>query len=245
MTRRSSVRAQARRNYRDLAAKAAPQKATPSPKNETDLTARVRALYEDSAVPVAKIAALAGVTERTIYKYVAKRGWKRRYCWAPPGSDQDLAAAPRGRRWRPSPNFAPAKGAGSRFIRREDKDKPIAVGLKATDPGGASHAAAACGRAALLAALAQAKAEQAQRSERRIRAIDCTNGVLKNLRAYREARKTKGLRGSGADRIEQLLMFTAEAALKGWEALVDDDERLSASAAQSERRTPAADADHK
>jgi DNA invertase Pin-like site-specific DNA recombinase len=84
MTRRSSVRAQARRNYRDLAAKAAPQKATPTPspspqgrgekkegggeKKETKLTECVRALYEDSAVPVREIAALAGVTERTLYK---------------------------------------------------------------------------------------------------------------------------------------------------------------------------------
>src|SRR5665647_35033 len=195
MTRCSSVRAQAREIYRDLVDQnlaAQASKVTPLPNpppqvgreqkeggGETNLTAQVRALYEDSAVPVAKIAALAGVTERTIYKYVAKHGWKRRYRWAPRGADQDLAAAPRGRRWRPSPNFVPARGAGARFVRREDKDKPVAVGLKAADPAGAARAAGDCGGAAHLAALAQAKAEQAQRSEQRIRVIDCTNGVLK------------------------------------------------------------------
>ncbi len=50
----------------------------------------LRALYEDSAVPVARSRRSAGVTERTIYKYAAKHGWKRRYRWAPRGADQGL-----------------------------------------------------------------------------------------------------------------------------------------------------------
>jgi len=187
---------------------------------EPNLTARVRALYEDSAVPVREIARLAGVTERTIYKYAGKHGWKRRYRWAPRGNDKDLAAANRGRRWRPSQNFVPAKGAGGRFIRREDKDKPIATGLKATDPAAARLAAARCVGAAHRAALAQARAEQAQRCERRIRAIECTHSALKNLRDYREARKEKALRTPVADRIEQLLALAVDVALKGWEALM-------------------------
>lgn len=93
MTRRSSVRAQARRNYCALAGKASGQvsEATPTPdpspraasargggeqkasaggeKKETKLTQRVRELYEESAVPVREIARLAGVTERTLYKH--------------------------------------------------------------------------------------------------------------------------------------------------------------------------------
>ena len=48
----------------------------------SSLTDRVRALYEGSVVPVREIAAVAGVTERTLYKYVAKGGWRRRYAGA-------------------------------------------------------------------------------------------------------------------------------------------------------------------
>jgi hypothetical protein len=196
MTRRSSVRANARRNYCELAAKAAPQKATPTPnppspcfgaaspppqggrekkegggeKKETKLTKRVRALYEDSAVPVREIAALAGVTERTLYKYVERHNWKRRYRVMPRGNaHEDLAAAAanRGRRRQPSPDCAPAKGAGGRFIRRDEKDKPIAVGLRATDPAGARLAAAHCDEAAQRAAAALAEAEEQRMDDER------------------------------------------------------------------------------
>jgi len=77
---------------------------------EQNLTKKVRALYENSAVPVREIASVAGVTERTIYKYAAKLAWKRRH------------------------HVAPARGAGSRFIRRADTDKPFARGLKERRP---------------------------------------------------------------------------------------------------------------
>jgi hypothetical protein len=134
MTRRSSTRALAREIYRQAVEKTL----TPDPPSpdgfgaQTGLTERVRALYEGSAVPVREIANLAGVTERTIYKYAAKHQWKPRYAWTPHGS--------RPRAWRAGPNFTPAKGAGGRFIRRDDKDKPFAVGLKATDAPGAARA---------------------------------------------------------------------------------------------------------
>lgn len=42
------------------------------------LTEQVRHLYENSAVTVAEIARIVGVSERTIYNYVRKRRWKRR-----------------------------------------------------------------------------------------------------------------------------------------------------------------------
>ena len=117
MTRRSSLRAQAREIYRDLAAKKTAD--PPSPEGfggqaAQNLTEKVRALYEDSAVPVREIAAIAGVTERTIYKYARKQQWKPRYRWRARGQ------ADRGRRWRQRPGFAPVKGAGARFIRRAD-----------------------------------------------------------------------------------------------------------------------------
>lgn len=253
MTRRSSVRAQARRNYRVLAGKAA-NASTPTPnpspqgggeKKETKLTKRVRALYEDSAVPVREIARLAGVTERTLYKYVEKHNWKRRYRVVPRG--EAAARANRGRVLQPLPGFAPVKGAGGRFIRREDKDKPIAVGLKATDPAGARHAAAACGGGAYLAAVAQAKAEEAQRLEQKIFAMEWINSALKNLREHREARVEKGL---GVDRIERVLTLAVNVALNRWESLLAEDERRaaappSARAARWGRRRPDGDARHR
>jgi hypothetical protein len=227
MTRRSSVRAQARRNYCALAGKAGAKASAPTPdppppcfggaspsprtasargrgdKKETKLTKRVRALYEDSAVPVREIARLAGVTERTIYKYVARHGWTKRYRTPPRGKPPEL--------------FAPVKGAGGRFIRREDNDKPVATGLKATDPAGARRAAARCGGAAHLAARAQADALTLQLFERQIRANECTNLAVKNLREYREQRARKGKTGSG-DRIEAMLTHIVEVSLNHWEA---------------------------
>ncbi|MDP1604988.1 MAG: hypothetical protein Q8M03_17195, partial [Legionella sp.] len=140
MTPRMSVRARAREIYGEMAGEAITSSAlpgtptpNPSPQGggeqkeaagaEPSLTARVRALYEKSAVPVREIAAIAGVTERTIYKYVAKGGWTKRY--ARVSTDTDGV-----------PDVAPVQGAGGRFIRRDDKDKPFATGLKATDPAG-------------------------------------------------------------------------------------------------------------
>ena len=237
MTRRSSVRAQARRNYCALTRKTGPHASDPtshsSPrvasargggeqKVETKLTKRVRALYEDSAVPVREIARLAGVTERTLYKYVERHGWKKRYRVLPPKNLQGLEAAARvnrGRSLQPLPDVAPVKGAGGRFIRRDDKDKPVAVGLKATDPVAAKRAAASCGGAAHLSALAQADAEAAQRFEQRIRAIEFTNIALTNWRKHREERVRKGLSAS-PDRIEPLLMKVVKISADRWEALL-------------------------
>jgi hypothetical protein len=141
---------------------------------ETPLTGRVRALYEDSVTPVREIARLIGVSERTLYKYVEKGGWRRRH--ACPARDAAVAAANAGRAATPGLDFAPAKGAGGRFIRREDVGKPFQRGLKALDPQGAAAAAEACVRAGVIAeeaaaaAVADAQArtlrEQAERAER-------------------------------------------------------------------------------
>jgi hypothetical protein len=51
----------------------------PSGPQPTELTQQVRALYEDSIVPVREIARRVGIHERTLYKYVTKGGWRRRY----------------------------------------------------------------------------------------------------------------------------------------------------------------------
>ena len=141
MTRRSSLRAQAREIYRELVQERAKPAEAPSlalPRKRgreqkqggaeknlpaQNLTEKVRALYEHSAVPVAEIARLAGVSERTIYKYAAKGRWKPRYAFTFRRAGAAGGAPARG--WRAGKRFAPAKGAGGRFIRRADQGQAV------------------------------------------------------------------------------------------------------------------------
>lgn len=152
---------------------------------------------------------MAGVTERTIYKYAAKHDWKPRYRWTP------------NRGWRAGAAFVPVRGAGSRFIRRADKDKPVATGLKATDPEGAARAAAACRRAAWLARRAQLRAEADQREEARLRALETVNRALADFNRHRAARAKAGqpaLRDD--DRVAQLLVRMVEITTEHWQRLL-------------------------
>ena len=64
----------------------------------------------------------------------------------------------RGRGWQVNEGYAPAKGAGGRFIRRADAGKPFARGLKANDPAGRAQAQANCVETTRLASEAQRKA---------------------------------------------------------------------------------------
>ncbi len=158
-----------------------------------DLTARVRALYENSAVPVREIAAVAGVTERTLYKYAQKGGWKPRYAWVDRGGVA--------RRGRPAAGaVAPAKGAGGRFIRRADSGKPFPRGLKATDPQGATRATVACAQAGTIAAQAQADAALLQWNETLLESLRTVSMISDELTAYRQERRQKAARQAcGAD----------------------------------------------
>jgi hypothetical protein len=248
MTRRSSVRAQAQEIYCEMVAGEAdalpatpPTPDPPSPRfggqdpspqgggehaanrgeSEPNLTARIRALYEDSAVPVREIARLAGVTERTLYKYVIRQNWKRRYRVLPRG--EAAAAANCGRRWREREDCAPVKGAGGRFIHREDNGKPFAQGLKATDPAGRAVALVDCERAEPLAREAQMRAEEEMRCEERLRAVAEVNRTLNELTVYREQRAKKnkkhGRPAPADERYEKVLMLLAEVALKRWTSL--------------------------
>jgi hypothetical protein len=228
MTRRSSLRAQAREIYRDLTAQKATEVVAGASSPDADelaptaqnLTEKVRALYENSAVPVAEIAQLAGVTERTIYKYAQKGGWKARYAWI------DRGGINRRRGWCANEGFAPAKGAGSRFIRRADKDKPCAAGLKAVDPEGAACAASACDEAAVLSGQAQREAEAEQRSERLIKAIEWNGTALRNLREFHQ-RRNEGRPGPFDGRQEDILVRIADMALVRWQAVLLEEETLS------------------
>jgi hypothetical protein len=237
MTRRCSVRAAAREIYGELAkgrvaSAAKPDTPTPDPSPlkgggekkaapaegaAPDLTARVRALYEGSAVPVREIAAIAGVSERTIYKYAAKGCWTKRYRDLPRG--EAAAAANRGRRRRAASDFTPGKGAGGRFIRRADIGKAFAQGLKATDPLGRSRAAAACDRAEVLACLAQARAEADKRHDALLRAIDGTTRAFAILRAIRQKAAGRRRMPPNYALLERVAIRHVEAALRRWQRI--------------------------
>ena len=171
------------------------------------LTERVRALYQDSVVPVREIARLAGVTERTIYKYARQQGWRPR-----------LARL--------------ARGAGGRFIALADQAKPHPRGLKALDPAAAAVAASRCALAgrrsdqavAAAAAAAQARAARARAARlnrARLAAFASLNRTLATLREI-EARggaTTGGAATGGA---------AARATICTANALLDQIERLRA-----------------
>lgn len=178
MTRRRdrSLRAQARafleKANPDLSALAAKPP-------EPSLTERARALYEDSVVTVTEIARLCGVTERTILKYSSKQNWKPRYRW------RAGKAGERHRGWQPEPAFAPAKGAGARFVKREEAGKAFPVGLKANDPAGAAQAMAACETAQALSATAEQEAAFVREMKRRNRAYaEATSLLFKVLAIF-------------------------------------------------------------
>jgi hypothetical protein len=194
------------------------------------LTERVRALFENSALPVREIARLAGVTERTIYKYAAKQQWKPRYRW------NEGKAGERHRGWNAEAAFTPVKGAGGRFVARARAGEAHPVGLKATDPAGAAQAAAACVRAGEAVAAAQAEAGRIARAEACIAAIAQVHAALARLNAQERKRcleclrrphsKASRQRASGAgnrgetgrsDRLSMPLLVGANFALLVWE----------------------------
>jgi len=162
-----SLRAQARAILREATPALSDVQAPPP-----SLTERARALYEDSVLPVREIAQLCGVTEPTIYKYARKQNWKPRYRW------KTGKAGERHRGWQPNPEFAPAKGAGARFIKREDAGKPFAVGLKANDPAGAAHAAESCDAAQALSAKAEQQVAFVREMKRKNKAYTNATSLL-------------------------------------------------------------------
>jgi hypothetical protein len=194
---------------------------------------RLRALYEDSVVPVREIARIAGVTERTLYKYVQKGGWRRRYCWS---------AASDGAVPKPPPltpphqeegmhRFAPVKGAGGRFIRREDAGLPFARGIKALDPDGAQRAAAKAEAAAALSARAahlarlsmqareaiaaqkqceRQKAKQERAEDARVRSAGKLMAMLDSLTRARRAPQVNPRADAVADKMQWMILDMVE-----------------------------------
>jgi hypothetical protein len=199
---------------------------------------RLRGLYEEDVVPVREIAALAGVTERTLYKYIEKGAWRRRYRLSAPNSPpltpphKSLHSGARERdpggegnkSWQASPRFAPVKGAGGRFIRREDKDKPFARGIKALDPEGAARAVAKAARAAAFSApakkaaalsklaragiAAQKKHERAE--DARIRSFGMLMQMMTDLTRARRAPHINLRADAVAEKMQHMILELAE-----------------------------------
>jgi hypothetical protein len=194
--RPSSLRAQAQRVFRAAAARDEVLKdPTPNPSpqgggeccgatEQTTLTRHVRALYENSVVPVHEIARLAGVHQRTLYKYVQKGGWRRRH------ATQDLASAVAKRAAkRKSRPCVTAKGAGGRFIRGADVGKPFRRGLKALDPQGEARAMRRTRHAAKLAEAASERTRRLREALSDARTLALTMQVLRDLAAIEDAGK--------------------------------------------------------
>jgi hypothetical protein len=159
MSPKLSARAAARAIYR-----AAPEISAPPVTPPRSLTDEARHLYENTIVPVREIARLAGVSEPTIYKYVRRGGWKRR--------NEALAASLRR-----------AKGAGGRYIRREDIGKPHLSGLAALDPERALRASQAMREAGDRARVAERRGEAEMAARRATRIHDILCGALAELAA--------------------------------------------------------------
>ena len=170
------------------------EQAVPAGGEKADLMAHLRAMYEDSIVPVRDIARHAGVTERTLYKYARKQAWKPRYAWMPDGSRPP--AGPARRRFSEQREralqVAPAKGAGGRFIRRDDIGVPFAQGIKATDPAARAAAAQACAAADRAAARAMLEAECRSAWQGTSQMLDWVLRVFRRLDRFTNAARKAG-----------------------------------------------------
>lgn len=173
-------------------------------RHQPSLMARVQELYEDTAVPVREIARLCGVTERTLYKYVAKGGWRRRYVRAPADDAStgaitgNLSGAERGERWLRARGHEPVKGAGGRFVPRAEAGRPVAQGIaqgiahgiKALDSLARERAATACAAASARAAKARARADERQVWDARVAAINAVSAAMAAYNRFRASRAT-------------------------------------------------------
>ena len=200
-----------------------------------DLMALVRRMYEDSIIPVRDIARRAGVTERTLYKYARKGNWRPRYAWTPSGARPHGKAARQ--RWTEAREraaaFAPEKGAGGRFIRREDRDAPFAQGIKALDPAARATAVQAAAEAQRAARRAQADAE-AQFQEH-LRIIECVAGAVEDYDRF-ERERAKRPPHPWDDRVAHVHLSRIEAAERCWDGFMKDEDMRIAAVERPRRR---------
>jgi len=238
--RPSSLRAQAQRVFRAAAERADTLKDTPLPnpppqggrepavraegkenqqarvesENLTPLTRQVRALYEDSVVPVAEIARLAGVHERTLYKYAEKGQWRRRY-----GGNGVAAGVAKRAAVRKPRACVTAKGAGGRFIRNADAGKSFVRGLKALDPLGEQRALESCERAAALSDDAAARTLRLREAMSDARTLALMVQVLRDLTALEDRDKPAAMSEPEEEKLATMraeLARKIENAVAGW-----------------------------
>jgi hypothetical protein len=168
----------------------------------TPLTLQVQDLYENSAVPVRDIARLVGVHQRTLYKYVQKYRWRRRY------NIPGVAEKPKPPQ-KPSRFTLQPRGTGGRFVARERASAPALHGLKALDPAAAARAAAACARAKEVSDAAAARARRLREKLSHLRALILLLRAARDLAAVAAAQKTRAARraaraAAAAERHEDL-----------------------------------------
>jgi uncharacterized cysteine cluster protein YcgN (CxxCxxCC family) len=166
----ASLKADAMRRFRAAAPASAQEAAqvTAAPR-PTALTAMARSLYEAGVVPVADIAALCGVSERTIYKHARKGAWRFRY-----RREAERAPPP------PAEPGRQMRGAGGRFVAEVPVAEDIVpeaaapahrAGLKALDPAGEARALAACEEARRIAGEALARAIARRDADAEVRGL--------------------------------------------------------------------------
>ena len=154
----------------------------------------MRALYEGSAVPVREIARLAGVSERTLYKYVAKQAGRS----ATPGHPRAPARPRRGnrrahalrrklRRHVPSRRSKARAGASSAAT----TGPPFAAGLKASDPAQAARAPLPVLQADALAREAQRRRMRSGARASATRPSAIVNRTLDQINDYRDECRKK------------------------------------------------------
>jgi len=194
-----------------------------------DLMVQVRALYEDSAVPVREIARRAGVSERTLYKYTRKNNWRPRYAWMPDGARPP--GRPGRRRWTSAQEqqhahatpFAPAMGAGGRFIAQNDIGKPFAQGIKALDPAGRAAASQASAEAERTARRARAEAQAELQVRRHLSVMEGVNLAVAAFKHFQRQRAESGP-GPLDDRLADVHRAFVDAALRRWEWFVEHED---------------------
>lgn len=233
--RPSSLRAQAQRVFRktattdeNLTAAAADPLAGAGEPQPTALTRQVRALYEEGVVPVREIARFANVSERTIYKHVAKGGWRRRY--GGKGLASAVAKRAATRKAATARAGITAKGAGGRFVRAEAAAEPQRRGLKALDPPGEARALARVSRAAVLSEDALERAERLRESLSDARSMAALAGMLRDLAAIEDAeaaarfpaRNIKAPASAAPERDVEAMRSALARKLEAWVKTQDD-----------------------
>ncbi len=123
--------------------------------------------------------------------------------------------------------MAPVRGAGGRFIRREEKGQPFAAGLKALDPAAHARGVALSAEAERQAREAEAQAALAYWADEKSSAFDALNRALRKVLDLREERKTNPDRLSDEDfdSIEWAMGITAAAAGDALEAVSAEHRR--------------------